>query len=141
MRIFTSYFAKQKKRNEEGTAYVSIAVGNPKYEVAFNIIDLKCLKPYGVFGKYHGEEYKKKYFERLDSFGVDYIAREIKKVGSGCKEVILMCHEKNPLECHRSMFAEWWLMKTGEIIEEWGEEKQEAEKEKGLQQISFFDIM
>lgn len=135
--IYTSYFAKHKKGADDKTAYLSIAVGNPKYEVPYEIIDIKILKPYGIFGKYHGEEYKKKYFERLNSYGVDKIMHEIERLSKGKENVLLMCHEKNKMDCHRSMFAEWWLEQTGEIIEEWGEEKPKEE----FTQLKFFDII
>ena len=54
--IYTSYFAKQAKRNDENTAYASIAVGMPKYELAHELRHVMSIKPYGVFGKYDGEE-------------------------------------------------------------------------------------
>lgn len=139
--IYTSYFAKHKNRSDEDTAYISIAVGNPKYSVAYPIIDLKCLKPYGIFGTYEGEEYKAKYYERLDWYGVDYIYNEILRAARGKNTILLMCHEKDPNECHRKLFAEWWFMRTGEIIEEWGEERPKEEPNERLTQISFFDIL
>lgn len=128
--IYTSYFAKHKNKADDKIAYVSIAVGNPKYPVAYNIIDLKMLKPYGIFGKYHGDEYKRKYFERLDSFGVDKILLALDNIGKGFDDILLMCHEKDPIQCHRSMFAEWWFRNTGEIIEEYGKQN--------LTQVSLF---
>lgn len=116
--IYTSYFAKQAKRNDENTAYASIAVGMPKYELAHELRHVMSIKPYGVFGKYHGEEYKQKYFERLDRIGVERICDELMAVQGDKENLVLMCYEKDPNECHRRMFAEWWYARTGEIIEE-----------------------
>lgn len=137
MKVYTSYFAKQAKVRVPDAAYVSIAVGNPKYRVPYRIIDLKELKPYGIFGKYYGDEYKKRYFERLDWYGVDRIREAIKEASCGHENVFLMCHEKDKNECHRSLFAEWWLEKTGEVIEEYGEEI--VEKKDEYAQMSLFE--
>lgn len=129
MNLYTSYFARQKKMEMEDTAYISIAVGNPRYAVPYEIVNLPELKPYGIFKKYHGEEFREKYFERLDSFGVDRIWEAIQKAVGGHKNAVLMCHEKDENQCHRSMFAEWWLMNTGEIIPEFGKEEKSQYKQ------------
>ena len=142
MKIYTSYFARQRKMELEDASYVSIAVGNPKYPVPYKIVNLKALKPYGIFGvgAYNEDEYREKYFARLDRYGVDYIRKEIIKAGEGHENVILMCHEKDKNECHRKMFADWWEKNTGEKIEEYGESKTESgEKEKVVyEQLSLF---
>lgn len=140
MKLYTSYFAKQKKMPLEDASYVSIAVGNPRYSVPYKIVNANALKPYGVFRKYHGEEYKIKYFERLESFGVEEIRKELEKVSEGHENVILMCHEKDKNQCHRVMFAEWWERKTGEKIEEYGEQKNEKPKIQS-HQLSIFSLI
>ncbi len=140
MKIYTSYFARQRKMELEDASYVSIAVGNPRYHVPYRIVNLKPLKPYGIFGVYDGDEYRDKYFERLDSYGVDYIRKSIEAASEGHENVILMCHEKDKTECHRSLFAEWWEQHTGEKIEEFGENKKEMieKKKEEYEQLSFF---
>ena len=134
--IYTSYFKRQCKQEIEDCAYISIAVGNPRYSVPYQIVDSHILKPYGIFKVYHGEMYKVKYFERLDMYGVDRIRAEIKRLQGDHKNAVLMCHESNKLDCHRSMFSEWWEMKTGEVIEEYGERKAtEIEKKEEKQKV------
>lgn len=133
MEIYTSYFAKHKEEDER-TAYVSIAVGNPKYPLAYKLLNLHSVKPYGVFKKYENDEYKARYFELLERRRVDVIRNEINILGKGKDKVLLLCHEKDPADCHRKLFAEWWESKTGEKIEEWGEKNE-------LQQLSLFDII
>lgn len=150
MKIYISYFAGQKKMELDDTAYMSIAVGNPRYPVPYKIINLDILKPYGIFRVYHGEEYRKKYYERLDSYGVEKIRKTIDELREGHENVILMCHEKNKYECHRQMFAEWWKERTGEEIEEYGEKKvsakmpevkKEDEKDENkYKQLTIFDM-
>ena len=115
--IYTSYFSK-KKEDLENTAYCSIAVYNPRYELTYELKNASTIKPYGIFKKYTGEEYTRKYFERLDNIGVDRILEDLKQAQGDKENLVLMCYEKNPNDCHRSMFAEWWFINTGEIIEE-----------------------
>lgn len=119
MTIYTSCFSKQKKEEVKADrCYASIAVGRPKFDLPFHLDDITSIKPYGIFGKYNGEEYKEKYFERLNKIGVLRIFEELKEVAGGKKEIVLMCYETDAYGCHRRMFAEWWLHQTGEIIEE-----------------------
>lgn len=134
MKVQTYYFSGAGKLKIEDTAFLSIAVGNPRYKTNYEIVDLKVLKPYGILGMYSGEQYKEKYFERLDFIGPEKIREEIIKASHGHKTVLLLCHEKNKDECHRRMFAEWWEKKTGEVIEEFGEKKEEDED----RQLSLF---
>ena len=136
MKIYTSYFVRQKKMELQDVSYVSIAVGNPRYSVPYKIVNLGLLKPFGIFRVYHGEEYKEKYFERLDGYGVEKIRKAIEEASEGHENVILMCHEKDKKECHRSMFAEWWFKNTGEIIPEYGEEPKEENEE--YEQLTLF---
>lgn len=136
MNIYTSYFSRQRKMELPDTAYMSIAVSNPRYKVPYKIIDFKLLKPYGIFKVYEGEEYRQKYFERLDGYGVEKIRKIMTELSGGHENIILMCHEKDKNECHRSMFAEWWEKNTGEKIPEFGEII-ENEKQEKYEQLSF----
>lgn len=142
MKLYTSYFAKQKKMELDDAAYVSIAVGNPRYSVPYEIINAKILKPYGISFKSTFEEFEKKYIERLEKYGVESIRKELQSVCEGHKNVILMCHEKNPEECHRRMFAKWWKEKTGEEIEEYGVDTHKINRKEAAQsQISLLDLL
>ena len=140
MEVYTSYFGKHRIEDER-TAYISVSVGNPKYAVPYHIKDAYTLKPYGIVWKYEGEEYKRRYFDRLERQGVKKIREEIERLSEGKDRVLLLCHEKNENECHRRLFAEWWEMKTGEYIPELGKEKVIEKPKKELQQINFFDIL
>lgn len=138
--IYISYFAKQKKMPIEDAAYASVSVGNPKYAVPYQIRDAKILKPYGIFGKYEfGAEYEAAYRRRLERYGVEAICYELERLQGNHKNLVLMCHEKNKLDCHRWMFAKWWYEQTGEVILEWGESTEDffdSLDEKELDQIS-----
>ena len=133
MNLYTSYFSKWKKLSLADASYVSIAVGNPKYPVPYKIVDARILKPYGAFGVVDNDEFKRRYFKRLDSFGVEKILKELETVSEGHENVILLCHEKDESVCHRRMFAEWWYENTGELIEEYG-------KALGVEQLTFEEL-
>ena len=75
----------------------------------FRLIDLE---------KWERKEYYNHYINRLDKIGVDKIFDELMKAKGDKENLVLMCYEKNADECHRRMFAEWWMWQTGEIIEE-----------------------
>lgn len=141
MNIYTSYFAKQKKMELEDAAYVSIAVGNPKYAVPYTIVNARILKPYGVSFKLSFEEFKRQYIQRLEKYGVDEIRKEIIDTAGGHRNVILMCHEKDENTCHRRMFAEWWESKTGERIEEYGKVTEKKRERKQVEQLSILSML
>ena len=117
--VYTSYFSKQAKQPvQDNMAYASIAVGLPKFDLPFELKHITAVKPWGIFGKYHGEEYKQKYYERLDKIGVKRIFEAIQEAKGNKEHIVLMCYEKDWNGCHRKMFADWWQKQTGEIIEE-----------------------
>ena len=162
MKLWTSYFGNKDMLYMKDCAYLSVACGNPKYPVPYEIIDCKILKPYGIFGKKMSDiEYMLEYRAKLDKVGVKRIIEEIERCAGGHENVILLCHEKNPYECHRRDFADWYFEKTGTFVNEviWEKEEQEKatrlqklkEKEeqkqakidmkKGLDQLTIFDIL
>ena len=79
--------------------------------------------PFGLLNKYElYEDFKREYFMRLDRIGVSRIRSQLQQFESLGKDVVLLCYEdirKGPENwCHRTAFAEWWLLKTGEAIKE-----------------------
>jgi hypothetical protein len=69
-----------------------------------------------------GEAFDKSYLRQLDSEGVGKIRDLLGKLSdeAGGKPLVLLCHEKNPADCHRSTFAAWWEEKTGQRVPELG---------------------
>ena len=143
MKVYTSYFARQKKMELPDTAYISIAVGNPKYPVPYELKNANTLKPYGVFGKYEGDEYEIAYRKKLDRTGTAKIRSEVVRLAEGHENVMLMCHEKDPSICHRRIFAKWWEEKTGQEIPEFGHKTVPVPKEETLEerQEDLFSIL
>ena len=124
MAIYTSRFSNPELRKEYYTA-VRIATGAPKWDLGYKLDgELKELMPFGLLGKYDNDisAFKREYFVRLERIGVDRIIQQLRQFESDEKDVVLLCWEdvrKGEKDwCHRTMFAEWWLTQTGEIIEE-----------------------
>ena len=122
--IYTSRYANPELKSGDYIT-VSISTGFPKFRTGYTInLQIKEITPYGVFGVYKEyEDYKREYFKRLDSFGVPAIQRHF-DIMQRCYEqdIVLLCFEDirkgGDNWCHRTMFAEWWLSKTGQVIEE-----------------------
>ena len=79
--------------------------------------------PKGIFGKYETKAaFEVEYRKRLECIGVDYIRKLIAGYELLGKDVVLLCYEdvrKGESDwCHRTIFADWWREKTGEVIPE-----------------------
>ena len=71
------------------------------------------------------EDFKKAYYEKLNGIGKDRIISMVMKMERDAaaqgKDLVLLCYEDVRIPedwCHRTVFAEWWVENTGEIIEE-----------------------
>ena len=124
MAIYTSRFSNPVLRQECYTA-VRISLGAPRWKLGYSLDGaIKDLMPVGLLGKYDEdmEGFKKEYFKRLDCIGVDKIKRQLQPLEHKGNDIVLLCYEdirKGPNDwCHRVMFAEWWKLRTGELIEE-----------------------
>ena len=149
-KVYTSRYSNKELQSGNYTA-VGITLGRPKFnlgqQLAGNLYDIA---PKGLFGKGYGrEEYKEKYFEKMDKIGVERIRRQLDYYRSMGKDVVLLCFEDVRDEsqfCHRNVFAEWWEKNTGERIEElpdpaeckYKKKKEEKKEEEGYSQLSLF---
>ena len=120
--IYTSRFSNPELKNGEYTA-VRISLGSPRWRVGYVIAGaIEELMPRGIFGIEDREVFRERYFERLDSFGVDRIREKLQNFEAMGKPVVLLCFEdirKGDWNwCHRNMFASWWMKQTGEVIPE-----------------------
>ena len=124
--------ARFKNKDLVNDRYVKVAitVGMPKFKLQYELAGrIKSLAPWSLMKENDRQEFTRKYFEILDRIGVNRILAEIKKYQSEGKEIVLLCYEDvsgGRTWCHRLVFAEWWLLKTGEIIEELPEPQEEA---------------
>lgn len=120
--IYVSYYSN-KDIDVEHNRYCSISVGNPRWKLPYEVVHAGILKPYEIFNKYDNmEDYRREYRKKLDALGVDKIRKLLQELQGDKENIVLLCYEKNKYECHRWTFAEWWMEKTGEIVEEWHEE-------------------
>ena len=120
--IYTSRFSNPELKSGKYTV-VGIVRGLPRfrlgYERAGNIIDIAPTRE--LFNVYDREAFTAPYMAHLDSVGFENISAQIQKYVEYGKDVVLCCYEDVRLPdewCHRLVFAEWWLKKTGEVIPE-----------------------
>jgi hypothetical protein len=72
------------------------------------------------------EVYIEKYTAQLERHGVPEIVGDFERIAERAQKdtLVLMCFEKLAKPdggwCHRTLFAVWWLQKTGELLQELG---------------------
>lgn len=120
--IYTSRYSNPELKTGNYTV-VGITRGAPKfplrYTLAGNIMEIA--PPGYLFNEYNRERFTPSYFQHMDRVGTARIAQILQHYEDMGKPVVLCCYEdvRKPGEwCHRLVFAEWWLQRTGEIIEE-----------------------
>ena len=119
-RIWTSRYSNKELRTGNYTA-VRISLGTPRWPLGYTLTGaIRELMPWGCKGIEDTSLFKEKYFINLEKAGVACINKQLRCFESLGKDVVLLCYEdirKGPSNwCHRTMFAEWWLKKTGETI-------------------------
>lgn len=118
--LYVSRFSNPALKSGDYTA-VRISLGAPKWPVGYTIAgEIRELMPFGLLQINDRDLYEKRYRERLDKIGPDRIQEVLDRFGVD-KPVVLLCYEdvRDPSQwCHRSMFAQWWLERTGEIADE-----------------------
>lgn len=116
--LFTSYYGNSRKLKKHGVEIIGISLKSP-----FDCLQVSSIKPEWRFMKTPKEEYKRQYIAKLEAIGVDFITKELIHITnqSESTKFALCCFEslKTPDDwCHRTMFAEWFEMKTGLKINE-----------------------
>lgn len=97
---------------------VRISLGRPEnLAVADSLTDLM---PFGIFRRYEGAEFDRRYRARLDRIGVEKIAATFRDLGLayGGTPLVLLCFEPPGQPCHRRTFADWWHRRTGVWVPE-----------------------
>lgn len=108
MKIYTSYFARAK-RLPDGIVPVSISLWPPR---DYSGARTQLLAPSkGILSEYKANPDWGRYVER---FSAEILSQRdaaavigILEGMSGGKDVCLLCFEKDPSACHRSLVAEW----------------------------------
>lgn len=135
MAIMTSRYGNKELRND-GYYPVGISLGKPKFQTGYEIRE-QCyaLAPKGNMLKMAYEPYREAYFKKLEEIGADKIIGIVQRMDERAQEegktLVLLCFEdirKPDQWCHRTLFAEWWQNKTGEVISELEEADAKAKK-------------
>lgn len=120
--IYTSRYSNPELKTGKYTV-VGITRGAPKFPLQYrldgNIMDIA--PPGYLFNEYNRARFTPAYFRHMDKTGVNRIAQILRGYEAMGKPVVLCCYEdvRKPNEwCHRLVFAEWWMSRTGEVIEE-----------------------
>jgi hypothetical protein len=127
MRVFTSYFGKQKKLHEAGIVPVGISLWPPKYFYGTSLGQV-APKRYMLNDSLSEEEYTNMYHKDVLRY-VDPqgFIKELERIGRG-KDVALCCFESPDKFCHRHILAQWLMEKTGIEIVEFGYNPAQATK-------------
>lgn len=125
MAIWVSRYSN--KELQSGKYYsVGISIGLPKFHLGYTLRK-QCysLAPKGYMLNMDLERFKPAYYEKLAGIGngkiIDMVQCMDEEARAEGKELVLLCYEDVRVPgdwCHRTVFAEWWAEKTGELIEE-----------------------
>ncbi len=104
MKIFTGYFAKGKNYKENGLFTISVSKGKPKF---FNpdhsyspfMPTWEMVKMYCSESEY--------FLSNLRTLNAKEVQKHFETISKG-KDIVLLCYEKNPKECHRSYISNWF---------------------------------
>lgn len=121
--LYTSrYFNPELQQNPDTYAVVRISVGTPRFLKYKPVAWIKELAPIGLLEIKSKSEFRDRYIERLEYFGIDMITARLETLQEKGKPVVLCCYEDirklGDTWCHRTMFADWFFEKTGERISE-----------------------
>lgn len=117
--MYTGYFAKYKKYQEEGLIPVSIARKTPYW---FNGDSYIILAPkYTLINDYKNgtiteEEYTIRYNKWLSCLVPEHVIEELSSFGD-LDKIVLCCYEKPTDFCHRHLVSKWLSNYVGNIGE------------------------
>jgi hypothetical protein len=121
-RLYTWAWGPALKHEGDDITLVRISLGTPRWaaRVAAGLPYIEELAPAGCFKIRDIEGFRRCYFERLERAGVEQIQERFQELidEHDGRPLVLLCFEKARKDCHRGDFAEWWLQRTGERIDE-----------------------
>ena len=125
--IYPGYYANLRKYLAGGCTPIGISVGTPEYLKGNPIITyMRRLAPsYALLRVEDEAEYTRRFkAEVLGCLDYRHIVNEIcaKATAMGRSKAILLCYEKPPKFCHRSLVAEWLNSKGEFYVREYGYE-------------------
>lgn len=127
MAIWTSRYSNKGLAIQSNDHYpVGISIGRPRFRLGYMLRD-QCysLAPKGYMLNMDIEDFRKAYYGKLGEIGEGRIINMVNRLDERArregKELVLLCFEDVRVEsewCHRTIFAQWWAEKTGEVIRE-----------------------
>ena len=129
--IYTGYYANLRRYLAAGCAPIGISVGTPKYLQGSGLLQfVKRLAPrYDMLRIEDEDEYTRRYkSEVLGRLDYRSVIAEIEALAKSCgkQSAVLLCYEKPPKFCHRSLVAEWINARGEFYVREFGYEGEEA---------------
>lgn len=128
MKIYTGYHANIKKYKAVGLLTVSVSQGNPRGEQPEDKLKELCPTWDMVKKDYTEKEYQDKILKGLNPNKLFYRFKDSRK------DIVLLCFEKDPKDCHRSLIKNW-LNKYDIFCEEF----KFAEETKTVEQKKLFE--
>lgn len=113
---------------------VRISLGVPKFWPAAVLCPfIPELAPDGSMMNLDGERFRAAYLAKLRRVGVDMIAERFEAIAmtATAGTLALCCFERDRRDCHRGLFADWWLEATGEVVPEVGSRQLTIDGEAG----------
>lgn len=120
--IYTSRYNNPELATGKYTV-VGITRGHPKYALKYSLAGniMEIAPPGYLFNEYDRGRFTPRYFRHMDQQGVQKIVHILSQYERLGKDIVFCCYEdvRKPNEwCHRLVFAEWWMERTGELIQE-----------------------
>ena len=111
-------------RGEMGVG-VRTSLGKPKYlkTAVDDWPTLPAATPHGSYFHAENSEFDRRFLAQLEKHGIQAITEQLERIREArhIRPLVLLCFEWKPgTECHRRLFAQWWLEKTGEEVPELG---------------------
>lgn len=102
MNIYTSYFGNIRKL--EGLTPISIARYKPRY---LYMSEYKALAPAINMLKMIEAEYVPLFDKILNELNPETVIKDLLRLTTNGKDIVLLCYEKPPEFCHRHLVASW----------------------------------
>lgn len=124
-RLYTACWKVALQAASDEVVLVRTSIGGPRWAPKGSVSQLESIKelmPYGLMAKdLPWPCFVKGYTERLEATGVTVFEEIFEEIRGrqGERPLVLLCFEHDPRECHRGVFANWWMEQTGEVIPEW----------------------
>lgn len=113
--LYTSYWNSPLLESVDAVK-VSTSRGEPKRRLPFRYRKLWSLCPSReTFQTENAENFEESYLNDLEASSLERIMDDLERISTkhGGRPLILLCHEKNPAECHRSRLAAWLEEQAG----------------------------